>query len=27
VKRTYVGLDNAGVSFSYSFDLGRGGRQ
>ena len=27
VKRTYIGLDNAGVSFSYSFDLGRGGRR
>ncbi len=27
VKRTYIGLDNAGVSFSYSFDLGRGRRQ
>lgn len=27
VKCTYVGLDNAGVSFSYSFDLGRGRRQ
>ena len=27
VRRTYIGLDNAGVSFSYSFDLGRGRRQ
>lgn len=27
VSRTYVGLDNAGVSFSYSFDLGRGRRR
>ena len=23
-SRTYIGLDNAGVSFSYSFELGRG---
>lgn len=27
VSRTYVGLDNVGVSFSYSFDLGRGRRR
>lgn len=26
-SRTYVGLDNVGVSFSYSFDLGRGRRR